>query len=254
VGLSARLRIITAANAGPLTLEGTRTYLVGTRAIAVVDAGPALETHLQALRATLAGAERVDFVVTHGHSDHAPAARALAGELGAELWGPRGVEGVTRPLADGDAVPTDAGELIAVDTPGHARHHIGLHWPAGRAFFAGDLVLGVGDTVWVGEYPGCVADYLASLERVRRLDVDVIHPAHGPAIEDPRVAIDRYAAHRRARIAQVERLLADRPGATTAELVEAMYGTSLPEGLRRAAEKAVAALEAHVHGSRDGSR
>jgi glyoxylase-like metal-dependent hydrolase (beta-lactamase superfamily II) len=205
------------------------------------------------LRQAVASADAVAWVVTHGHGDHAPAARALAAETAADLWGPAGVEGVTRPLADGDRVTTDAGDLIAIDTPGHARHHLGFHWPAGRAFFAGDLLLGTGDSVWVGEYPGCVADYLTSLERVRDLGVDVIHAAHGPTIEDPDGAIDRFAAHRRARIVQMEALMAARPGATTLELVDAIYGSSLPEGLRRAAEKSVAALEAHVLASREAS-
>jgi glyoxylase-like metal-dependent hydrolase (beta-lactamase superfamily II) len=252
--VSAQPRIVTAGNAGPLTLDGTRTHLVGERLLAVIDAGPALDAHMSALRAILADADRVAFIVTHGHSDHAAAARVLAGQLGTDVWGPAGVEGVTRPLADGESVTTDAGDLITVDTPGHARHHIGLHWPAGRAFFAGDLLVGAGDTVWVGEYAGCVADYLASLERVSALDVDVIYPAHGPTIENPPEVIDSFARHRRARIAQMEALLARSPEATTNELLEGMYGGSLPEGLRRAAEKSVAALEAHVRRSSDGSR
>ena len=252
--MSAQPRIVTAGNAGPLTLDGTRTYLVGYRRLAVIDAGPVLEAHLSALRESVDGADDVAFVVTHGHADHAPAARVLADEMRADVWGPAGVEGVTRPLADGQSVSTDAGGLIAVDTPGHARHHVGLHWPEGRAFFAGDLLLGAGDTVWVGEYPGCVADYLASLQRVRELEVSVIYPAHGPTIDDPTDAIDRYTTHKRARIAQMEALLTARPDATTSQLVEAIYGSTLPDGLRRAAEKSVAALEAHVLASRDGSR
>lgn len=248
--MGAQPRILTAGNAGPFTLDGTRTYIVGIERLAVIDAGPALEAHMSALRQAVARATEVAFVVTHGHSDHAPAARMLAAELGMHVWGPVGVDGVTRPLADGERVPTDDGALIAVDTPGHARHHIGLHWPAERAFFAGDLLLGAGDTVWVGEYPGCVADYLASLERVRALGVDVIHAAHGPAILDPDDAIDRFIAHRRTRIAQMQALLDERPGASAAELLEAIHGDALPEGLRRAAEKSVEAHMAHVHGSR----
>jgi glyoxylase-like metal-dependent hydrolase (beta-lactamase superfamily II) len=244
--LIAQPRFLTAGNAGPLTLDGTRTYLVGERSLAVIDAGPALEPHMNAVREVVAGADQVALVVTHGHSDHAAAARILAVELGLDLWGPRGLEGVTRPLDDGSAVRTDAGDLIAVDTPGHARHHVGLHWPAARAFFAGDLVLGKGDTVWVGEYPGCVADYLESLERVRGLGVDVVFPAHGPLIDDPGGTLDRYAAHRRARIQEMKALLAASPDASIPELVEAIHGASLPEGLRRAVERSVEALKVHV--------
>ncbi len=243
-------RFLTAGNAGPLTLDGTRTYLVGERTLAVIDAGPTLEPHMQAIRDIVAGADQAAIVITHGHSDHAAAARALATELEVDLWGPRGLDGVTRPLDDGVALPTDAGDLVAIDTPGHARYHIGFHWPAARAFFAGDLVLGVGDTVWVGEYPGCVADYLASLERVRALDVDVIYPAHGPPIQNPRDAIDRYAAHRRARIREMETLLTESPNASTGELMASLYGMDLPDGLRRAVERSVEALKAHVESAR----
>jgi glyoxylase-like metal-dependent hydrolase (beta-lactamase superfamily II) len=231
-------------------LDGTRTYLVGERRLVVIDAGPALEPHMNALREVAAGVEELVLVITHGHSDHAAAARLLAKELEVDLWGPRGLEGVTRPLDDGAAIPTDAGELVAVDTPGHARHHLGLHWPAARALFVGDLLLGAGDTVWVGEYPGCVADYLASLERVRRLDVDVFYPAHGPPIDDPGAAVDRYASHRHARIREMEELLADRPNASTSDLVETIYGSGLPEGIRRAVERSVEALRSHVDAAR----
>jgi glyoxylase-like metal-dependent hydrolase (beta-lactamase superfamily II) len=243
-------RFLNAGNAGPFTLDGTRTYVVGRSVAAVIDAGPALEPHLDALVSAVGRATEVAVVVTHGHPDHAPGARALAARLGTELHGPAGVEGVTRPLADGDVVTTDEGELIVVDTPGHARHHICLHWPARRALFAADLLLGKGDTVWVGEYAGSVADYLASLERVRRLDLDVIYPAHGPALEDPPAAIDRFAAHRLERVQQMKALLVARPGASAAELLTDLYGTRVPEGASKAALRSIEALKAHVEGRR----
>jgi glyoxylase-like metal-dependent hydrolase (beta-lactamase superfamily II) len=242
-------RFLIAGNAGPLTLDGTRTHLVGERTLVVIDAGPTLEPHMDAVREAVAEADEAVMLVTHGHSDHAAAARILAPELGIDLWGPRGLDGVTRPLDDGSRVATDVGDLIAVDTPGHARHHIGLHWPAARGFFAGDLLLGSGDTVWVGEYPGCVADYLKSLARVRALGVDVVYPAHGPPITDPVATVDRYTSHRLARIREMEALLAATPAASVEELVEAIYGSSLPAGLRRAVERSVDALKAHVEAS-----
>lgn len=244
-------RFLTAGNAGPFTLDGTRTYLVGRGVVAVIDAGPALEPHLDALVEALRGTSHFSVVVTHGHGDHAPGARALAARLGTDLLGPTGVEGVTRPLADGDVVPTDEGDLVVVSTPGHARHHVGLHWPARRAFFAADLLLGKGDTVWVGEYAGSVADYLDSLQRVRELDVDVIYPAHGPALENPQQALDRFEGHRRERIRQMEVLLAARPGASAEALLETIYGATLPESARKAALRSVEALKAHVEGRRE---
>jgi glyoxylase-like metal-dependent hydrolase (beta-lactamase superfamily II) len=97
----------------------------------------------------------------------------------------------------------------------------------------------------VGEYPGCVADYLASLERVARLGVDVIYPAHGPPLESPAEALDRFVRHRLQRIRQVADLLSERPGASADELLEAVYA-KLPEAARRAALRSIEALKAHV--------
>lgn len=241
-------RFLNAGNAGPFTLDGTRTYLVGRTAVAVIDAGPVSEPHERALIEAVEGADTVMVVVTHGHPDHAPGARSLAAALGTDVFGPAGVDGVTRSLAEGDVVATDEGDLVVVDTPGHARHHLGLHWPSRRAFFAGDLVLGKGDTVWTGEYAGCVADYLASLERVGELDLAVMYPAHGPPLERPAEALERFAAHRRERIRQMEALLAERPGASAQELLDNLYGGQLPEGARKAALRSIEALIAHVEG------
>jgi len=223
---------------------------LGDRRVAVIDPGPQSDDHLRALEAAVADADEVVVLVTHGHPDHSPGARPLADALGVDVWGLAAIDGVSHPLSDGDVIQTDAGELVAVDTPGHARHHLAFHWPVRRALFAGDLLLGAGDTVWVGEYPGCVADYLESLEKVRGLDLDVIYPAHGPPIEAPALAIDRFERHRRERIRQMEATLAERPDATVDELRDSIYGTKLPDLARRAATMSLAALKGHVEGSR----
>lgn len=219
---------------------------MGDRQVAVIDPGPESERHLRQLMAAVEDADDVTVLVTHGHPDHAPGARPLADALGVEVWGPEAIDGVSRPLREADVIPTDAGDLVAVETPGHARHHLAFHWPARRALFAGDLLLGAGDTVWVGEYPGCVADYLESLNKVRALDLDVIYPAHGPPLEAPDVAIDRFEQHRRDRIHQMEVTLAERPEATVDELRDSIYGTRLPDLARRAATMSLEALKAHV--------
>ena len=212
----------------------------------MIDPGPDVEDHVRALASRVDGAEQVSIVVTHGHADHAAAAAALAALTGAPVFGPAGVAEVTHPIVDGDAVPTDAGELIAVSTPGHTRDHICLHWPAASALFAGDLVLGQGDTTWVAEYPGCVADYLASLDRVRALSPAVLYPTHGEALTDPGEALDRFERHRRDRIAQAEEAMRAHPGATIDELLDAVYGDALPERMRGAARMSLEALVEHV--------
>ena len=202
--------------------------------------------HVRALSSAVSSADRVIALLTHGHVDHAGGARAFAAEVGAEVWGPRGLPGLDRELRDGDVVETDEGTLECVDTPGHARPHFCYLLRETSALFAGDLLIGAGDTTWVGEYPGCVADYLASLQRLRSLDLAVIYPAHGDPLMDATEAIDRFEAHRRERIAQVRRLLSERPGAELDELFDIVYGGGIPSAVRRAARLSVGALLEHV--------
>ena len=218
--------------------------------MAVIDPGPDVEHHVRALASAVAGADEVVILLTHGHADHAGAVPALSAEVEATVLGPAGVPGVERELADGDAVTTDDGTLVAVHTPGHTPEHLCYHWPARGALFAGDHLLGTGDTTWVAEYPGCVADYLASLERLRSLDLDVIYPAHGPPLEDPMAALDRYERHRRERIRQVEDALAGHPEADLDELLDLVYGLTVPTSMRGAARRSLEALVDHVKAAR----
>jgi len=224
--------------------------LIGVRRVAVIDPGPDDATHLASVAEQTRGADSIAILLTHGHADPAAGASALARVLGAEVYGPAGVGSVTSPLSDGDAVRTDHGDLAVVDTPGHSRDHFAYHLPRHRALFAGDLLIGKGDTVWVGEYPGCVADYLASLRRLGRLDLDVVYPAHGPQLERPYEALDRFAAHRRERIRQMAEALATQPDARLEELLEIVYGGDLSEEARGAAIRSIEALKVHVEWAR----
>lgn len=240
---------LNAGNAGPFTLDGTRSYRVGGASAVLLDPGPDVGDHVRALVAWMADADEVHVVVTHGHADHAGAARRVANALGAPLWGPWGVEGVDRVLEEGGRVATDRGTLVAVDTPGHARHHLCFHWEERNALFAGDLILGEGATTWVGEYRGCVADYLASLERVGSLAPAVIYPAHGEPLTDVAGVLGRYRAHRLARVEQVARVLAANPGADADDVLEAVYGSRVPAPLLAAARMSVEALMDFVAGA-----
>jgi len=214
--------------------------------VAIIDPGPDVEGHVRAVATSVSDAERVAIIVTHGHADHAESAPRLAGELDCEVFGPPGVEEVTVTLDDGESVETDEGALIAVATPGHARRHLCLHWPLRSAVFAGDLLLGRGDTTWVAEYPGCVADYLASLERVRSLEPRVIYPAHGPPLTDPADALARFERHRRDRIRQVRQARSEHPHADLDELLEVVYGDTVPVSMRDPARRSLEAVIAHL--------
>jgi glyoxylase-like metal-dependent hydrolase (beta-lactamase superfamily II) len=219
---------LTAPNPGPMTLEGTNTYLVGRDPAAVIDPGPADDGHIAAIRVATEPRGGIGTVLlTHDDADH------LAG---VELLG---VE-PARP-ADGETV---AG-LTAIATPGHAAEHLSFLLPDGEgrfACFCGDLILGTGSTI-VGprRLGGSLADYLRSLERLSELDLTVLYPGHGPAVEDPRAKIEEYLEHRMMR---ERRLIAalDRGERAREALLDEVWD-DVPEQLRPAA---AIAMEAHL--------
>jgi len=214
--------------------------------VAIIDPGPDLASHVRALALAVGPARHRKIILTHGHSDHAGSASSLSGAIGAEVWGPAGVECVDHALVDGDVIITDEGNLIAVSTPGHTLEHLSFYWEAQRALFAGDHLLGKGSTTWVADYPGCVSDYLNSIAQLRMLNLSVIYPAHGPPLENPTEALNRFESHRLARIQQVEGALEQYPSIATEELVAFVYGDALPAGMERAASQSLEALREHV--------
>lgn len=247
-------RVVRAANPSPMTLDGTRTFLVGRDRPVVIDPGPADPRHLERILQHLAGARPAAILLTHAHPDHAAGAPALARSTGAPLWlapGGRSMESwageVGHPVRDGDQLRTDEGVLQAVATPGHAPEHMAFLWsgghaPPGGALFVGDLLMGEGDTTLVAPPEGDLGAYLRSLEVVERVGAGVLYPAHGPSLPDPAEAVGRFRRHRLERIRQVAELLRERPDATPAQLVDAVYGPRLHPELRRAAEGSLAAV------------
>jgi glyoxylase-like metal-dependent hydrolase (beta-lactamase superfamily II) len=207
--------------------------------VVVVDPGPDDEGHVRAVSSAVAGADSVTLLLTHGHLDHAGGARSLAQLTGAQVLGAGPVQRVVR---DGEAIPTDAGALVAVETPGHAPEHFCYHWIDREALFAGDLILGSGDTTWVAGYSGCVAEYLSSLERLRPLKLKRIYPAHGPVIDDVKRCLDRFEGHRRDRIAQVAAVMNEDPEASRHQILHRVYGTKVPSVLVPAALASIDAI------------
>jgi glyoxylase-like metal-dependent hydrolase (beta-lactamase superfamily II) len=263
------VRTLLAPNPSPMTLDGTRTYVVGRERPVVIDPGPLLDAHLAAIERALGGARPAAILLTHSHADHSAAAPALAERTGAPVWLAPGALGSPVPAAavahwtgTGDEVATDAGTLTAVPTPGHAPEHVAFllrhEEPGGQSLlFVGDHLMGEGDTTLVAPPEGDLAEYLGSLERLRALGARVMYPAHGPPIADPAAALERYAAHREVRIAQVRDALREGGAATPAGLVRRVYGPELDPALAGAAEGSVRAilgyLEARGEARRDPS-
>jgi glyoxylase-like metal-dependent hydrolase (beta-lactamase superfamily II) len=197
-----------APNAGPMTLDGTNTWVLrepGGAGSIVIDPGPLHAAHLDAV-ADCAGDVGV-VLLTHGHIDHSAAARAFAERAGCGVRAldPQhrlGAEG----LRDGDVVEIDGLEVRVVGTPGHTSDSLSFVLPAERAVLTGDTVLGRGTTV-VAHPDGQLGAYLGSLRRLRDLaaahEIAVVWPGHGPVLADAPAVLDYYLRHRAERLDQV---------------------------------------------------
>jgi glyoxylase-like metal-dependent hydrolase (beta-lactamase superfamily II) len=235
------IRSILAPNPAPFTLDGTRSWLVGETLM--IDPGPAIDTHVAAL---LAAQPRVaTILVTHRHADHAPAAVFVAQVSGARILAPEGVFDdaiVAERLVDGMTIECEGATLTAVATPGHTAEHFCFLTSDGD-LFTGDTILGEGTTA-IFPPDGVMADYMASLRRLRALAPRAIYPGHGPVRTDAVAWIDYYIAHREERERQILAALAE--GAMgVAELRVRIYPDLHPE-LRSAAEMQLLAHAKHL--------
>ena len=223
------IRSITAPNPGALTLDGTRTYLLGETA--VLDPGPAIASHIDAIRAAM---PRLDTIlITHRHDDHAPAAIPLKAATGARIVAPRNVLAeVDRRVSGGEVLRIEDVDVEVIATPGHTNEHV-CYLTSEGDLFTGDTILGAGTTA-IFPPDGHMGDYLRSLRTLRERHPKRIHPAHGPTRDDAVALIDEYIAHRLEREQQV--LGAIRSGARTLEELRARIYPVLDERLHRAAE------------------
>jgi glyoxylase-like metal-dependent hydrolase (beta-lactamase superfamily II) len=221
--LALDFEVILAPNPGPMTLEGTNTYVVGRDPAVVIDPGPADEGHIAAVRAAAdaRGGTRA-VLLTHSHRDHSGGVEML------------GVE-VERP-ADGE----EFHGLRALATPGHAADHV--VFVAEDEAFVGDLVAGYGSTIVPPrEGGGSLADYMESLRKVQALGLKVMHPGHGPDIDDPAAKIAEYLAHRQER--EDKLVAALESGERDREKLLATVWDDVPESMRGMAGFA---MQAHL--------
>ena len=257
--LSPLIRRVVAHNPGPFTFHGTGTYIVGNGAVAVIDPGPALEPHVEAILKGLHGETISHQIITHTHRDHSPAARLLGQATGAKThgFGPHGAdhgEAVVEEgadydftpdvaLRDGDVIEGDGWSLTALHTPGHTSNHLCFALDQESVLFSGDHVMGWSTTV-IAPPDGHMGAYLASLRRLQERDDRVYWPTHGPCIEAPHGFVQAFLEHRAMRERQIENCLRNGT-ATIPAMVEAIYA-DVPQNLHPAAACSVLAHLIHM--------
>lgn len=221
--------LVRAPNPGPMTLEGTNTWLLRAPGggCVVVDPGPLDEGHL---RAVAAHGPVAAIVLTHGHEDHTEGVPRLAGLTGAPVHLPP-----VRQRLDVDGITVEP-----LPTPGHTSDSVCflVRHRGEEIVLTGDTVLGRGTTI-VAWPDGDLGDYLTSLDRLAALDGRPALPGHGPALQDTAVAARYYRRHREARLEQVRQAVA--AGATEAADVVARVYADVDRSLWPAAEWSVRA-------------
>lgn len=257
--VSPLIRRVVANNPGPFTFTGTGVYIVGKGEVAVIDPGPMLPEHLDALVAALEGETVTAILTTHTHSDHSPLAHPLKARVGGTVYGraapgadasaiklEEGDDDAFRPdvtVGDGDKISGPGWTLEAIETPGHISNHVCFALLEENALFSGDHVMGWSTTV-ISPPDGNMTDYYTSLDKVAARGFATLWPTHGPPITEPAPFIAAYKAHRLDRERQIlEQIAAGRQ--RIAEMVPVMYA-AVDARLHPAAAHSVLAHMIHL--------
>jgi glyoxylase-like metal-dependent hydrolase (beta-lactamase superfamily II) len=218
--LSPLIRRVIAANAGAFTYTGTGVYIIGQGDIAIIDPGPVLDGHIQALEEAIGDENVTHIFVTHHHLDHSPLAHPLAKKYGCKVYAISPSDQAT----DTGGVRVEAGDdinfkadveitdldifkrpgwtLQALHTPGHTSNHVCYALLEENTLFCGDHIMGWSTSI-VSPPDGSMGDYITQLKRIQDMKFDTLWPTHGPAIQDATTFIQAYIDHRDAREAQV---------------------------------------------------
>ena len=255
------LRRVVARNPGPFTFHGTGTFIVGRGKVAIIDPGPAIPEHVDALLHAVRGESVTHLLVTHTHRDHSPACAAVgaatgapsyaygahgAGKIEAGVQVEEGGDMAFRPdvrVRHGDVIEGEGFSFECVYTPGHTSNHLCFQYREHKALFSGDHVMGWNTSI-ISPPDGDMGQYLASLELLLARDDAQYWPTHGPCIADPKPFVREYIAHRHGRERQIHACLASGVH-TIGEMVPMMY-CDLPERMFPAAARSVFATVIHL--------
>ena len=270
--VSPLIQRVIADNPSKFTYRGTGTYIIGTKDVVVIDPGPEIDSHRDALERALDGRRVVGIAVTHCHADHSPLSAWLNEYSGAPRFAigphaehpgyvyeddshldPPAVEDKHedeehKETVDTDFVPdisvvdgetfiaTPEFSLTAVATPGHTSNHMCVAFAEESALFTGDHIMGWSTTV-VSPPDGDMADYMASLQKVIHRHDAILWPTHGGPVTDPQPFLQAYAEHRYERERQIIRQL-ENGARTIHDIVEVLY-VEVPQPLHKPARRSV---------------
>ena len=241
------LVVITANNASPMTFTGTRSYILGTDNLIVIDPGPDINQHFDAIMDYVGNRKVTDIILTHSHVDHSPLSRRLKNETGASIIGfgsanearttfmkelsssldLGGEEGIDKNLTLDEKV-IDKQELVrnnysieVVHTPGHLSNHICLALKEKKALFSGDHVMGWATTL-ISPPDGDLGSFMRSLEKLSERDELIYYPGHGKPLREPKKMVLAQIAHRRDRETQILSSISQN-SKTPSEIVDDVY-------------------------------
>ena len=241
------LVVITANNASPMTFTGTRSYILGTDNLIIIDPGPDINQHFDSIMDYIGERKVTDIILTHSHVDHSPLSRRLKNETGASIIGfgsadearttfmkklsssldLGGEEGIDKDLTldekviDKQVLERNNYSVEVIHTPGHLSNHICLAIKEKKALFSGDHVMGWATTL-ISPPDGDLGSFMRSLEKLSERDELIYYPGHGKPLREPKKMVLAQIAHRRDREAQILNSIS-KNSKTPSEIVDDVY-------------------------------